>query len=824
MKSTSISSNSSSKPSTSTTASTSSSSTAPAPAPRAPSITLNKNSKINNATSFGFAFSSQSDTKAAPSLKELLENDAKKHHEYVSLPSSSSITAAATTQSTSKGEHNSVSYESPMEPSKHHSASNNTAKNIHLNINTTSSISSQASAPHISNGNGIAMTPIRASIGNNINSVNSISSIALTPTTSVTSTHGPSSPTATTAANEIPLSKTEIALRKKQKEYVRSIRRSFPSSAAEAKYRYGDLPSLLRAAQLDRPIALNKANGQISKQDAINTAASAAAVDNAMAGGELEEKIGLFGRVRDLDRAFKKAAVAISPEELKRLQLAAEKSASQNDQAHAEQTGNNNANNDPKSSAASQSDQTKKKQPVYISWDTIKDERIVKSNQPSVWWAPEYSKDKGLNPSKEIERLFPVIDTSEKKQAAVVAAVAQSGKEVIRSVLETRRATTISIVMRRLGIKTTKFAKLAWHFRDMDEKFLTREAVEMIQSNALWPTAEELRLLKNRFESGLELAEPDQLLWFMATTVPDVAARTCAMAFRYEFEESVEEMISACATIEIAAKELMTSKLLKRLMHIIVMIGNRINDIAAQNVDINYSKRVASSAQNPRLSSRAASSLGFDAYDGVKAINLEALLKLSHIRSPVNRSITVLECVVKYVEAEAPELLEVSSYLMCTPSASKYDLMEQEKFLTEARRGLEKVRLIPKMESFHFQANKKLNTIEKNLNKASEIFRDALEYFGYDRFAMDSSTFFNHMKEFLAAYDQIVEKITSNDGEEGEENREEGDTFHFTPISSKPSNLSYMSNTRKSIFAGLGFGGGSASKANNRKSIFGRLR
>lgn len=746
----------------------------------------------------------------------------------MSVPSSSTTTTAAATTTSSKSEHNSVSYESPMEPSKHHSASNNNAKNTHLNINTTTSISSQASVPHISNGNGIAMTPIRSSTGNNINSVNSISSIALTPTTSAISTNAPSSPTATAAANEKPLSKTEIALRKKQKEYVRSIRRSFPSSAAEARYRYGDLPSLLRATQLDRPIALNKANGQASKQDAMNNAAATAvAVDNAMAGDELEEKIGLFGRVRDLDRAFKKAAVAISPEELKRLQLAAEKSAQQNDQAHAEQTGTNNntTSSDPKASAASQSDQTKKKQPVYISWDTIKDERIVKSNQPSVWWAPEYSKDKGLNPSKEIERLFPVIDTSEKKQAAVVAAVAQSGKEVIRSVLETRRATTISIVMRRLGIKTTKFAKLAWHFRDMDEKFLTREAVEMIQSNALWPTAEELRLLKNRFESGLELAEPDQLLWFMATTVPDVAARTCAMAFRYEFEESIEEMISACATIEIAAKELMTSKLLKRLMHIIVMVGNRINDIAAQNIDMNYSKRVASSAQNPRLSSRAASSLGFDAYDGVKAINLEALLKLSHIRSPVNRSVTVLECVVRYIEAEAPELLEVSSYLMCTPSASKYDLVEQEKFLIEARRGLEKVRLIPKMESFHFQANKKLNTIEKNLNKASETFRDALEYFGYDRFAMDSSTFFNHIKEFLIAYDQIVEKITGSNEEEGEENAEEGDTFQFTPIASKPSNLSYMSNTRKSIFAGLGFGGGgSASKANNRKSIFSRLR
>jgi hypothetical protein len=147
----------------------------------------------------------------------------------------------------------------------------------------------------------------------------------------------------------------------------------------------------------------------------------------------------------------------------------------------------------------------------------------------------------------------------------------------VASVLGAKRSTTISIAMRRLKLQPPKFSKLADALSRMDEGFLDSSTVELFLKSSIWASDEELQLLKARICEGFELAEPDSLLWFLAVAVPNTNERIRALAVKHEFEVIMNQVIKATSVIKSASLEVISNALLKQLMRVILLVGNRIN-------------------------------------------------------------------------------------------------------------------------------------------------------------------------------------------------------------------------------------------------------
>jgi hypothetical protein len=210
-----------------------------------------------------------------------------------------------------------------------------------------------------------------------------------------------------------------------------------------------------------------------------------------------------------------------------------------------------------------------------INWELLPEEVVAGSDRSTVWNGGSGLFDIDIN-EQEITRIVSLFSTGRPnpKKFSIIK-MNSSNRE---SVLDQRRSTTISVAMKRMRLQPSKFGKLAWALRDMNESYLTPTAVEIMMKSQLWATPKEIDDMRARIREGSELADPDALLWFLATSVPDTATRVSALAFRYEFDEVLGEMIRATSLIKAASMEVTNSELLKRLLRVILLVGNNINE------------------------------------------------------------------------------------------------------------------------------------------------------------------------------------------------------------------------------------------------------
>jgi hypothetical protein len=129
--------------------------------------------------------------------------------------------------------------------------------------------------------------------------------------------------------------------------------------------------------------------------------------------------------------------------------------------------------------------------------------------------------------------------------------------------------------------------------------------------------------------------------------------------------------------------------------------------------------------------------------------------KLSTIKT-TDKSLSVLDCIIAYLDQMAPETFEVVDDCTCTPSASKYSIVTETKVLKDARRGLETVRKIKSMEKFYLSATKKLDDIEREMRQARDAFDKCLDHFCVPRGSMDANDFFGMLAEFFDCFEKAV--------------------------------------------------------------------
>jgi hypothetical protein len=92
--------------------------------------------------------------------------------------------------------------------------------------------------------------------------------------------------------------------------------------------------------------------------------------------------------------------------------------------------------------------------------------------------------------------------------------------------------------------------------------------------------------MKIRNDGGEEnLASEDLLLWMLCKAAPDCGLRVQAMNFRYEFESQLSAIVQSMMILKAACAEISSSQLLKRLMRVILLVGNFVNTNARDHSD-----------------------------------------------------------------------------------------------------------------------------------------------------------------------------------------------------------------------------------------------
>ncbi|KAH9255626.1 hypothetical protein BASA81_006456 [Batrachochytrium salamandrivorans] len=350
-----------------------------------------------------------------------------------------------------------------------------------------------------------------------------------------------------------------------------------------------------------------------------------------------------------------------------------------------------------------------------VPWEHLNQNSVLGLTRSSVWNGGSGLFDIEQN-DHELDRICQLFTL----QNRVV-----STKFAKESVLDHKRATQISVAMKRLNLvpmNQTKLGKLAWALRDMNEGYLNANAVEIMFKSKLWPSTKEIELLKRKQPESMP--ECDALLWFLHTSIQDMESRIQAMFFRYEFEDQRQEMVRATGLVKAASSEVCGSELLKRTLRVCLLVGNYVNE-----------------------------TFGAPAAWGV---HLTSLSKLSTIRT-TDKSLSVLDCVVEYLDLCAPECFGVGEECTCTPMAAQFSLQQERAKLLSSRKTLETlVRRFKPMEHFYFTAARALDHIEREFIQAEIAFARCLEHFCLEVSAMDTKEFFETLQEFFAQLDRSV--------------------------------------------------------------------
>jgi len=243
----------------------------------------------------------------------------------------------------------------------------------------------------------------------------------------------------------------------------------------------------------------------------------------------------------------------------------------------------------------------------------------------------------------------------------------------------------------------------------MNESFLTPAAVELLLRCQPWPVnAVETSALKARVAQTLELAEPDQLVWFLGTTVPDAKSRLEALTFKTEYDQNLEATVNGSTLVKIACKELMASVLLRRLFRVVVYVVNKINEPAAPLV----------------------------------GLPIESWPKLA---VPGPEGVSVLQYVAGYCAKNFPELLETADEVLVmrafsvgrtstrrthpmvgprhSAMAKSYSLELHFGVVADARRGLDALSSYKSLASFVVKSRQKLDVVGANLKASSEAYK-----------------------------------------------------------------------------------------------------
>jgi len=355
-------------------------------------------------------------------------------------------------------------------------------------------------------------------------------------------------------------------------------------------------------------------------------------------------------------------------------------------------------------------------------------------------------------------------------------------------VIDPKRANNGGIVLARLKISQDDMADAV---DKIDETLMTTEQVQGIVEYL--PTDEEKKKLEaHMLEGGLDAATKFDMLCecekFMVAmmTVKHAKRKIRALLFKLQFETCIKALATDAAIVEEACDQLSNSVRLRKLLGIVLNIGNRLNTAG------NSSKSKAG------------------------AFTLESLLKLSHAKA-FDKKTTFLQYMVLIVRRNNEILLNFKDDLPTVLKADKVfwdqclnDLEEVENQLENVRRmALHQAHIInrhklrkrnkkkevhdedslsevemsleeevdalraTRLGQFTLVAIKRVSTLREKVELTNRKFARLQEYFGVDekRAEMQTHELFNIIVQFCKDFDKAREHVEAEAKKQMREDR-----------------------------------------------------
>ena len=412
-----------------------------------------------------------------------------------------------------------------------------------------------------------------------------------------------------------------------------------------------------------------------------------------------------------------------------------------------------------------------------IFWSPIEE---TKTSDNSLWSMIKGSYDfESLNVDHdEFESLFT--DTSnpaDKKKVASEKPKESKQKKSVQ-VIDAKRGMNGGIILARIKIE---FSVLADMVNEMDCGKLDDTQLKALRE--FLPTKDEKFAIDgyikgaSKSEKTKEAAINDFCVcekYMLAMMKVDMADEKFeAMLFKYQFDNKLKELMQGVTTLINSCEEVQKSVRLRKLMAMILMLGNRINTGGEGNM--------------------------------AHGFTLDALLKLDEAKA-FDKKTSVLQYLVKLVKANEPDLLNVHEEMPSIGPAenvivdglvselnelhsqlnsvkgtaaaegkrirkgkdplgklSPLDRLRQQKTKIKDIEGVnmynkaEAVDLTA-MEKFTMYADKRTKEGFSRIEEVQENFKGVLIYFGENP-AMTSSDFFGTLNKFVAAFDSALEVV-----------------------------------------------------------------
>ncbi|XP_066471826.1 formin-like protein 3 isoform X4 [Tiliqua scincoides] len=289
------------------------------------------------------------------------------------------------------------------------------------------------------------------------------------------------------------------------------------------------------------------------------------------------------------------------------------------------------------------------------------------------------------------------------------------------TLLEANRAKNLAITLRKAGRTTEEICKAIHTF---DLKTLPVDFVECLMR--FLPTENEVKLLRQYEKERKpleELSDEDRFMLHFSK-VERLTQRMAIMAFLGNFSENIQMLMPQLSAIIAASASVKSSQKLKRMLEIILALGNYMN------------------------SSKRGSVYGF------KLQSLDLLLDTKS----TDRKLTLLHFIAMMVKEKYPELSTFWQELHFVEKAAAVSLENVLLDVKELGRGMELIRRECSLHehsilrSFLSANEGKLDRLQKDAKTAEEAYNTVVRYFGESPKTTPPSVFFPVFARFIRAY------------------------------------------------------------------------
>lgn len=325
----------------------------------------------------------------------------------------------------------------------------------------------------------------------------------------------------------------------------------------------------------------------------------------------------------------------------------------------------------------------------------------------------------------------------------------QKPKEL--SVIDGRRAQNCNILLSKMKLSNEEITKAVMTMDTAES--IPKDMLEQILKYV--PTPEEVSVLNEHEAEKNNMAAADRFMFDLSRIVHYKQRLNC-LYFKKKFQERMSECKPKVEAIQKACREIHTSKKLKKLMEIMLVLGNYMNRGARGNAS------------------------GF---------RIASLNKIVDTRSSITKNVTMLHYLLEMMEKKFPDVFKLNEELATVPLAARVNLGELEKDMAVLSKGLSELeqeltfqknrptqdrgdKFISVMGDFKTVSSISFNKLKDLLEDAKERYEKVCKHFGEDPSKVSVEEFFQIFDVFIQSFCEAkVENINIRKKKEDEEKR-----------------------------------------------------